>query len=46
MCKIYRYKEIEQRCIVFGDGEPGIATINPRCQKSKRLPGPNRDDIF
>jgi hypothetical protein len=29
----------------MGDGELGEALESPRCQESKRLPGPNRDEI-
>jgi hypothetical protein len=29
----------------MGDGKLGVATESPRCQESKRLLGPNEDDI-
>jgi hypothetical protein len=41
---IYSHK-IEQRCIAVGYGEPVVVTESSRYQKSKRLPGPNKDDI-
>jgi hypothetical protein len=38
-------QEIEQRCVAIADGKPVVATESPRCQESKRLSGPNREDI-
>ena len=38
-------QEIEKRCVVMNDGELGEPSESPRLQESKRLLGPNRDDI-
>jgi hypothetical protein len=40
--------KIELRCVATGDGKLGVVsspTKSPRCQESKRLPGPNGDNI-
>ena len=38
-------EKIAHRCEALGSGELGVATRKSRMPRSKRLPGPNRDDI-
>jgi hypothetical protein len=45
MEEMYRGSEIEQRCVVMGDGELGVATKKPQMPRKQEPPRNTQDDI-